>query len=80
MDKDLQNIINKANLNEKPKPEVKPYKSFKRNEPYDYLVFTKLTRLSGYKKLIFLFGIPATLSAGFSFKEFENTVVLTLLV
>jgi hypothetical protein len=80
MDKDLENILKKANKDVKAEEKVEPIKVFPPNGPYDYLVFTKLVPFSGFNKTIFLFILPAALCFGFFFAEFRFATILILLI
>ncbi len=77
MDKDLQNILKKANKDQKPERVVEP-KIFPRSEPYDYLVFTKLTRFSGYQKAVFFIILPGGISTLYFFKDMLSVASLCL--
>ncbi len=80
MDKDLENILKKANKGDKPQEKQEPIKVFPPNGPYDYLVFTKLVPFSGFNKTIFLFILPSALCIGFFFKDLRFATVLILLI
>lgn len=82
MDKDLEKILKKANKGEKPEKETKPEpeKVFPPSEPYDYLVFTKLTRFSGFNKIVFLIIIPTALCVGFLYPTFRNVTIASLII
>lgn len=75
MDKDLENILRKANKDKKPEKVEEP-KTFPSNEPYDHLVFTKLTRFSGFQKVIFLIILPGGISTLFFFKDMAGVAAL----
>ncbi len=78
MDKELSDILKKANKDNKVEEQVPPTKIFPPNEPYDYLVFTQLTRFSGFQKLIFLIIIPAGISTLFFFDNMSATALMCL--
>lgn len=81
MDKDLENILKKANKDKKPEGERPPVqKIFPPNEPYDHLVFTKLVAFTGFNKLIFLLMIPTAMCVGFFFSDLRWETVLSLLI
>ena len=80
MDKDLENILKKANKSDKPEVKEEPVKVFPPNEPYDHLVFTKLVPFSGFSKLVFLFIIPSALCVGFLFPAFKFEAVMSLII
>lgn len=77
MDKDLENILKKANKDTKPE-KVETPKIFPSNEPYDHRVFTKLTRFSGFQKAIFLIILPGGISTLFFFKDMAGVALLCL--
>lgn len=78
MDKELNNILKKANKDNKKEEQAPPPKIFPPNEPYDYLVFTQLTRFSGFQKLIFLVIIPGGISTLFFFDNMSKTAMMCL--
>ncbi|MDZ4664821.1 MAG: hypothetical protein SGJ15_08100 [Bacteroidota bacterium] len=78
MDKELSDILKKANKDNKEEEQAPPPKVFPPNEPYDYLVFTQLTRFSGFQKLIFLIIIPGGISTLFFFENMSATAVMCL--
>lgn len=78
MDKDLQDILERASDHkETTEPIPKPI-AFPSYEPYDYLVFTQLTRFSGFQKLIFLIIIPGGISTLFFFDNMSATALMCL--
>jgi len=81
MDSDLQKILDKSKKLD-PVIEIPAKKSHrqKSSQPYDYLVFTKLVKFSGFHKIMFFIVFPATLCVGFLFPGYSQTVVLTLLI
>ena len=79
MDKDLQKILDKAN-NEKKPEKVETFKKFPPSKPYDYLVFTKLTRFSGYQKLVFFVILPGGISTLFFFKDMASMAIACLVI
>jgi uncharacterized membrane protein len=79
MDKDLQHILSKANKRKATPPEENEPKLFPINEPYDYVVFTKLVFMGNFYPLIFLFVIPAILCVGFFITTLSNTIVVLIL-
>src|SRR5687767_8143583 len=81
MDKELENILKKANKGNKSEGERSPVqKTFPPNEPYDHLVFTKLVAFTGFNKLVFLFMIPTAMCIGFFFKDLRFDTILGLLI
>lgn len=80
MDKDLEKILGKAKRGEPtPKTEV-PLKIFPKNSPYDYLVFTKLVRFSGFNKFIFLILFPLAICIGFLFPGFFLETIYAVII
>ena len=79
MDKSLQHILNKANKQKAPSPKESTPKVFTPNEPYDYVVFTKLVFMSGFSRIIFLVILPVTLCAGFFSKNYHYETTIALL-
>lgn len=65
MDKDLQNILNKANKDKKDEVHIPLKKAHIPSEPYDYLVFTKLMQFTGFQKAVFFIIIPGGISTLF---------------
>ena len=81
MDKELKNILKKANkLTEPEKEKEVPVKVFAPSEPYDYLVFTKLVAFSGFNKLIFLFLVPTAFCVGFLLPRLKTQTIYSLLI
>ncbi len=78
MDKELSDILKKANKDNKEQEQAAPPKIFPPSEPYDYLVFTQLTRFSGFQKLIFLIIIPGGISTLFFFDNMSTTALMCL--
>lgn len=79
MDKDLEKILSKANKKDKAIVEEVP-RTFPISEPYDHLVFTKLTRFSGFQKAIFFIILPGGISTLFFFKDMASVAILCLAI
>ncbi len=79
MDKDLENILKKANKGNKPEEKEEPKKVFPPNGPYDHLVFTQLVPFSGFNKILFLLILPTAMCVGFFFPGFRFATVLSLI-
>jgi hypothetical protein len=79
MDKDLQHVLDKANKHKANRPKENEPELFSINEPYDYVVFTKLVFMGSLYPVIFLVVIPAILCVGFFITTLSNAITILIL-